>query len=366
MAHSAVLRRVVAGWLPRGRMPKISKRVVDALEASGSKTTFLWDDRLPGFGVKCLPSGGKRYVVKYRLNGGGRAAPQRWLSLGTHGPLTPDQARELAQQALAAVARGEDPQGAKFHSRQAPTLLDVWERFRHEHLPSKKPQTRYDYEAQWRVVIGPKLGRIRVEQLTRSEVDGLHKSLRQTPYRANRVLALLSRLMKLCETWEIRPSGSNPCRHVQKFKETPRTRFLSKLELERLGGAMRELEATGDLSPSAANAVRLLLLTGARLNEVLSARWEWVDWERHLIALPDSKTGAKPVFLSDAALNVLGNQRSNSGSSPFIFPGTGAEGHMINLRKPWNRVPIRQPSVHTVACSCGLRRRYGWGTDNPQ
>lgn len=319
-------------------MAKISKRAVDALEASGSKATFLWDDRLSGFGVKCLPSGGKRYVVKYRLNGGGRAAPQRWLSLGTHGPLTPDQARELAQQALAAVARGEDPQGAKFHSRQAPTLLDVWERFRQEHLPSKKPQTRYDYEAQWRVVIGPKLGRIRVEQLTPSQVDALHKSLRQTPYRANRVLALLSRLMTLCETWEIRSSGSNPCRHVQKFKETPRSRFLSQLELERLGGVMRELEVSGDLSPSAANAVRLLLLTGARLNEVLSAKWQWVDWERHLIALPDSKTGAKPVFLSDAALNVLCNQKSISGSGPFIFPGTGTEGHMINLRKPWNRV----------------------------
>jgi integrase len=319
-------------------MARISKRAVDALEAVGSKAAFLWDDRLSGFGVKCLPSGGKRYVLKYRLHGGGRTAPQRWLSLGAHGPLTPDQARELAQQALAAVARGEDPQGAKLDRRQAPTLLNVWERFHQEHLPSKKPQTRYDYEGQWRVLIGPKLGNIRVEQLTRSEVDRLHKSLRQTPYRANRVLALLSRLMTLCEVWELRPSGSNPCRHVQKFKETARTRFLSPLELERLGVAMRELVASRDLSPSAANAIRLLLLTGARLNEVLSARWQWVDFERHLLALPDSKTGAKPVYLSDAALDVLGNQRSNSGSSQFIFPGAGAEGRMINLRKPWSRV----------------------------
>lgn len=322
-------------------MAKIFKRAVDALEACGGKTTYLWDDRLPGFGVKCLPGGGKRYVLKYRLYGGGRSAPQRWLTLGAHGPLTPDQARALAQQALAAVAVGRDPQAAKLHQRQAPTLADVWERFEKEHLPSKKPQTRYDYHAQWRIVIGPKLGKTRVEQLTRSEVDKLHKSLRQTPYRANRVLALLSRLMTLSEVWELRPPGSNPCRHVEKFKETPRSRFLGSAELEKLGEAMRAIVASAELSPSAANAIRLLLLTGARLNEILTAKWEWVDAERRVLALPDSKTGAKPVYLSGAAWEVLRSQKPYAGSSSFIFPGTGAEGRMINLRKPWTRLCTR-------------------------
>lgn len=333
-------------------MTKISKRSVDALEALNGKTTYLWDDRLAGFGIKCLPSGSKRYVLKYRLYGGGRSAPQRWLTLGAHGPITADQARGLAQQALAAVARGEDPQGAKIRRRQAPTLTDVWERFQREHLPSKKPQTRYDYEAQWKAIIGPKLGKARVEQLTRSEIDRLHKSLRETPYRANRVLALLSRLMNLSEVWELRPSGSNPCRQVQKFKETPRTRFLSYPELERLGVAMRELVALALLSPSAANAVRLLLLTGARLNEVLSSKWEWLDIDRRLIALPDSKTGAKSIYLSNAAWMVLNDQKAIAGASPFIFPGTGVGGRMINLRQPWgkicDRAGLQQVRLHDL------------------
>jgi len=255
--------------------------------------------------------------------------------------LTADQARDLAQQALAAIARGQDPQGAKVRQRQAPTLTNIWERFEREHLPTKKPQTKYDYEAQWRAIIGPKFGRTRVEQITRSEVDKLHKSLRQTPYRANRVLALLSRLLTLSEVWELRPAGSNPCRHVDKFKETPRTRFLGSSELTRLGEAMRTMVASAELSPGAANAIRLLLLTGARLNEVLTAKWEWLDAERCILALPDSKTGAKPVYLSDAALAVLDDQSSYSASSSFVFPGAGAEGRMINLRKPWTRICAR-------------------------
>ena len=160
-------------------------------------------------------------------------------------------------------------------------------------------------------------------------------------FRSNRVLALLSRLMTLCEVWELRPPGSNPCRHVEKFKETPRTRFLGPSELEKLGEALREMVASAEIQPSAANAIRLLLLTGARLNEVLTAKWEWVETERQLIALPDSKTGAKPIYLSDAALAVLDDQKSNTGSSSFLFPGTGVEGRMINLRKPWGRICLR-------------------------
>ncbi|MFO6430275.1 tyrosine-type recombinase/integrase [Erythrobacter sp. W302b] len=316
---------------------KITKRVVDTLESKGSSPAFLWDDALPGFAVKALLSGTKRYVLKYRV-GGGRAAKQRWLTLGTHGQLTPDQARALAQQALAAVARGEDPQAEKYKSRNQPTLTDVWNRFRAEHLPQRKPQTRYEYENQWREAIAPKLGRVAIDDVTRSEVDRLHKSMRLTPYRANRILALLSRLMTMAEVWELRPAGSNPCRHVERFKEQPRSRYLCAEELVRLGATMREMVEKGNLSPSAANAVRLLLLTGARLNEILTARWDWVDRDRCVLSLPDSKTGAKPVYLSAGALLVLDDQRSHSADNPYIFPGRSAEGRMINLRKPWVRI----------------------------
>lgn len=319
-------------------MPKITKRTVDALTGEGNKTRFMWDDALPGFGVKAMPTGAKRYVLKYRADGGGRAAAQRWLALGAHGAITPDQARALAQQALAAVARGEDPQAMKIARRKAMTMADVWLRFKNEHLSQRKPQTRYEYENQWRKILAPKRDKIGVEQLSRSDIDRLHKSMKQTPYRANRVLALLSCLMFLAELWELRPAGSNPCRHVERFKEEPRSRYLGADELQRLGEAMRVMVAAGELTQSAANAVRLLLLTGARLNEILTAQWSWLNRSRCLLALPDSKSGAKPVYLSDAALAVLDNQRMIAANNTFIFPGRGVEGRMINLRKRWLRI----------------------------
>lgn len=319
-------------------MGKITKRSVDALVAVNDKPGFLWDDTLSGFAVKVLPSGAKKYLVKYRTEGGGRAAPQRWLTLGSHGQLTPDQARLLAQQALAAVARGEDPQALKVQKRNALSMDGLWRRFSNEHLTLRKQKTRYDYEGLWRVIVKPRLGSFVVDKVTRSDIDRLHKSMKKAPYRANRALALLSRLMTLAEVWEIRPAGSNPCKHIERFKEIPRNRYLGADELSRMGNSMREMVKVGELSPDAANAVRLLLLTGARLNEVLTSQWEWIDRSRRILALPDSKTGAKPIYLSEAALAVLDDQRQRSSNSQFIFPGAGVEGRMINLRKPWTRI----------------------------
>lgn len=319
-------------------MPRITKRAVDLLQADCSRPSFLWDDALAGFGVKALPTGGKRYLVKYRAHGGDRRAQQRWLTLGNHGQLTPDQARAMAQQALAAIARGADPQQEKLERRAAATLAVVWERFSAEHLPQRKPATRYEYELQWRQTLAPKLGKTAVATLSRSQVDRLHKSLSGTPYRANRVVALLSRLMTLAEVWELRPQGTNPCQHVIRFKESPRERYLGAEELQRLGQTMDAMIAANELSPPAVHAVQLLLMTGARLNEILSAEWGWIDQERRVLALPDSKTGKKLVFLSDASLFVLDQQQAYAGGSKFIFPAARGEGRMINLRTSWKRI----------------------------
>ncbi|WOK37305.1 site-specific integrase [Sphingomonas sp. C3-2] len=319
-------------------MAKITKRSVDTLECVGARPVFLWDDLIAGFGVKALPSGSKKYVVKYRANGGGRGAQQRWISLGGHGQVTCDQARGMAQQVLAAVARGEDPQGEKFKRRSAPTLNDVWIRFEGEYLQLRKPQTRQEYQSQWRDLIGPKFGRRTVDGISRGEIDQFHKSMKHAPYRANRVLALCSRLMTLAEVWEWREAGSNPCRYIQRYDEKPRTRYLAAEEIQRVGISIKKLVAQGKLLPSSANVMHLLLLTGARLNELLTAQWSWIDWERRILILPDSKTGEKAIYLSHAALALLQRQREIAAGSDFVFPGQVASKPMVNLRKPWMRV----------------------------
>ena len=320
-------------------MPKLTKSLVEAIEPEAARPVYLWDSQLSGFGVKVLSSGARKYLVKYRA-GSGRAAQQRWLTLGKHGALTCEQAREMARQALAAVARGEDPQSDKVNKRKSARMRDLWERFASEQLPLKKPSTAGDYTRQWEDIIEPAFGARPVADLRRSDVERLHKRLRDTPYRANRTLALLSRLMTLAEAWDWRRQGTNPCRYVEKFREEARERYLTAEEIGRLGAAMTEMVAAEEIWPEAAAAVRLLLLTGARRNEILTARWDWVDLERRVINLPDSKTGKKPIYLSEAAVEVIDGLRaaSRDPEGPYLLAGRSKGKPLNNLAKPWKRI----------------------------
>nr|WP_252393778.1 integrase arm-type DNA-binding domain-containing protein [Candidatus Rhodoblastus alkanivorans] len=141
-------------------MPRLTKKLVDALP-SASEASYAWDDQLSGFGVKILPTGKKKYIVKYRV-GGGRTGRPRWYAVGAHGQLTCEQAREIATQVLAAVARGEDPQGQKESLRTAPTVADLWKRFEDEHLPRKKPRSAAGYRQIASAHLLPALGRLKV------------------------------------------------------------------------------------------------------------------------------------------------------------------------------------------------------------
>lgn len=277
---------------------KLSKKHIDAAVAEDGKPTYLWDGNLSGFGVKVLPSGKKRYLVKYRAYGGGRSATQRWMTLGTHGEVPLEKVRDHAQQILAAVKRGEDPQGNRFALREAPRLNDLWEQYSTGELLTKKPATIRDYSSIWENLIKPRLGGRMVAEITRADADSFHRSLSKTPYRANRAVALLSKMMTLAEMWEWRDQGTNPCRYIKKNKEKSRERFLNMTELARLGEAMRELVEEEELWLDMANAITLLLLTGARRNEILTCEWSWVSLDTQSIALPDSKTGRKTLYLS--------------------------------------------------------------------
>ena len=316
-------------------MPRLTKRFVETIEAA-TAPVYAWDDQLAGFGIKVLSTGRRKYVCKYRL-GGGRAGRDRWYLIGTHGQITCDQAREMAMQILSAVARGQDPQSNRLAAREAPTLSDLWNRYSTEHLPRKKASSGIDDNQKARDYILPRLGRRKVAEITRADVHDLHRELADRPYQANRVLALLSKMLNLAEAWGYRPDGSNPCRHIEKYKEQARQRYLNNGELCQLGVALDELEANSAHGVYAAAAIKLLLLTGARVNEVLQARWDWVDWDRNNIILPDSKTGPKPLFLSNPALVVLRDlsARPEAATSAFIIKGRLAGKPLVNLAKPW-------------------------------
>lgn len=319
---------------------RLTKKRIDDLLCEGTKPEYIWDSAVSGFGVKTLPSGRKTFVIKYRIDGGGRGAKQRWFTIGRYGNITLDQARRTAQQALAAVARGEDPQGQRQTSREAPKLRDVWEKFVQEEFSQKKPNTVSDYQSMWTNTIEPKLGNQKVLSVSRSDVQALHISLKSTPYRGNRVLSLISKLMSQAEAWEWREQGTNPCRYVKRFEEKSRERYIRPEEISRLAESMRELVLQRSVGQDIVNAITLLLLTGARKSEIITAKWGWVDAERRCLDLPDSKTGKKSVYLSDAALQILEIQKGNmrQPGSEFIFPGNVAGKHLINIAKPWRKI----------------------------
>lgn len=317
---------------------KIIKRTVDALSAPERGEITVWDTDIKGFGLRVQRGGAKAYVLQYRA-GTGRGAPLRKLTIGRHGsPWTPETARREALRVLGLVAAGKDPAAHKIAEREAPTVAELAARFLAEHADAKrKPRTSAEYRRLLEKLILPALGRQKVEAVTRAEIAKLHHSLRAAPYEANRVLAVLGKMLTLAETWGWRSAASgNPARGIEKFPEKQRERMLSPDELARLGDALESFRSAGG-SPYVIAAIRLLVFTGARLGEILNLKWEWIDLERAEIRLLDSKTGAKTIHLPPPALAVLAGLPGIEGN-PHVIAGQRAGAPLVNLQKPWRAI----------------------------
>lgn len=312
---------------------RITKRAVDQLLAGD----LAWDTDVKGFGVRCRASGAKYYVVKMRV--GGR---QRWLTIGRHGsPWTPDSARREAIQLLGLKAGGKDPATERDRQKGAITIAELGSRFLTEYVAHHcKPRTADEYRRAVVHFINPVLGRQRIADLTRADVTRLHHRFRERPYQANRSLAVLSKMMNLAEGWGLRLDGSNPVRHVKKYREDKRERYLTSEELRRLGAVLSDAHANQAETPFTLAAIGLLILTGARLTEILTLRWEHVDLDGGVLRLPNSKTGAKLVYLNDAAIGLLRTMPRMQGN-PHVIPGKKPGARLVNLQKAWRRIRAR-------------------------
>ncbi len=317
---------------------KLTKRSIDSFcyRGDGKSRDVRWDDAVRGFGVRIYPTGRKAFVISYRVNG-----RKRLLTLGPYGPLTLDKARDSAKRNIANVIDGGDPAQTRHAARRAPTVRELCDRYLADYAEGRKKASslRNDRSMIARFIV-PALGGRKVADVTRADVLRLHNSLRKTPYQANRVLALLSKVMNVAEGWGLRPDRSNPCIHVERFKERSRERYLAGIELARLADALAEAEREADGIPPTVAAVRLLLFTGARLSEILTLRWEHVDFERACLRLPDSKTGSKTIHLNAPALAVLAGIERHEGNAHVIV-GQKRGAHLVNLQKPWRAIRER-------------------------
>ncbi len=331
---------------------RLTKRVVDAANAGG-KTVIVWDDELRGFGLRITPNGIKSYILNYRA-GHGRNAPLRRITIGKHGsPWTPEAARREAMRLRGAITGGADPATERKTAAKTMTLNELCGLYSAEGARHKKPSTLRSDEGRLRNHVLPLLGRRRIDQIARADVERLvidvsaGKTAPPPPRTrprgsvargghgtAGQALAVLGAVMSFAMARGL--INNNPVRGIKKPPIRKMERFLSEAEIARLGEAL-EAEAAKSGDPYPAAAIRLLLFTGCRRSEILGLRWDWIDFERAMIFLPDSKTGKKAVYLNAPALDVLA-RLPRIGNNPFVIAGRREGGAYVGIDKVWRRV----------------------------
>ena len=301
----------------------------------GSKVTF--DTDVKGFGCRVTAAGARAYVFNYRT----KAGRDRQFTIGAVGNWRCTAAREEAKRHKQLVNTGGDPMGDVEALREAPDMSDLIDRFMAEHVIRKRPSTADDYRRMLELHVRPALAHLKVAAITFTDIDALHRRMTQNrgAYIANRTTAVLSKLFNLAIRWGMRTD--NPARGVERNYEAKRKRYLSGDELSRLVAALAAHQ-----DRQTADIIRLLLLTGCRRGEALSARWADLDPTAGVWTKPGSTTKQRidhVTPLSAPARQLLSEIRDRqAGNHPrrplgeYVFPAAGgASGHQTDLKKGW-------------------------------
>ncbi len=307
---------------------RVTKAQVDRL-APGE---MIRDNSLVGFGVR-RQKGAPVFFLQKRIG-----ARVRWITIGRYGsPWTPDSARQEAYRLLGQVAEGTPPVTRPDALAAKPAVRDAVKVFLAEHGTRLKPSSHEKYTFLINACVIPELGDRLVADVNRADVMKLHARLAKTPQQANYAIAVLSKFMTWSEEHGHRPMQSNPCFRLKKYRAVRRQRYLSPDEFTRLGTVLDRVQSIDHEHFYFAAAVRLLLLSGARLGEILTLAWKSVDFDRQLLLLPDSKTGQKVIRLNPQTLDLLRSIPRVDGN-PYVIIGRREGSHLINLQKPWRRI----------------------------
>jgi integrase len=269
---------------------RITKSLIDRLQPGD----YVSDISLNGFAARCQ-NVCVSYVVKVSINN--RA---KLFTIGKHGqPWTPDAARKRAMEIKC------DPYAAMKEKIKNPTVKELAKPFIEDHLSTLKTSTRNDYTSIFNNKILTFFKSTDVRSIKRVDCSKFHRKYAATPRMANYSLAVLSVFLNWCEEMGCRDENSNPCFKIKRFPEVERQRYLTDQEVIAIGKALRELEQKGDISIYAGAAIRLLVLSGARKNEILALKHEYINYQQKIAYLPDSKTGQKKIKLNGPALNII-------------------------------------------------------------
>jgi integrase len=304
---------------------RITQKIIAALHSPKTGSRIRYDGEIPGFGVRITSSGIVSFVLNYRIHG-----RERRYTIGRHPELTATAARERALNLRRRILDGNDPLEEREQARSEPTVGDLAKQYLDRYAAVHKRPTSFRNDRQMiDGIICPRLGALRLKAVGKRDIESLHASLKATPYRANRVLALLSKMFALATKWGWR--ADNPVRDIPRFHEDRRERWLSTEELSDFSKA---LDRYGD--QNAANALRLLLLTGARAGEVLKADWTQFDLKRGIWTKPSHHTKQNKIEhipVSEPALQLLRAMKPRGATGP-LFPGANGSAR-VTLRRPW-------------------------------
>ena len=358
----------------QSRKARITKRTVDATPVPAAGESRLWDTDLKGFFLRVYSTGRRVYALKYRLG-----PLQRIYTLGVHGsPFTPESARDAAENALRRVAVGEDPATEKKAAREALTVSALIGRYLEDGpatKPGKRASTWENDGSNLKRHIRPLLGRKVANTVTKAESAAairditIGKTAADEKSEKKRGRAIVTGGAGVARrtltttaamfAWGLEHGlvTANPFTSVRLSAAPVCARFLSREEAGRLLDGLNATEAAGEINPAFCDAIRLLLLTGARKTEILGLRWAEVDIERRLLVLPPERTkaggqnGERRITLSPPALEILAKRRSAE-DAEFVFPAIRGEGHIIGVRRPFakacNRAGLEGVRIHDL------------------
>jgi integrase len=315
-------------------LTKLSDRYIKSLPDPKAGATVIYDADLPGFGIRLTPAGARSFVLNYVVD-----RRERRMTIGRFPAWSTSAAREEARMLKRKINLGIDPMqeavartSDAIAAREAPTLHDLYERYAAEHLPAKAPRAAADDRSMWTAYILPALGSTRVAALRHRDVDALHAEIsRSKPVRANRVIEVLRKALNLAIRWGWR--ADNPATGVRRNHEEKRERYLTPKELMRLTTALAvHPERTS------ADAILLLVLTGARRSEVLMATWDQFHLDDPAVWVkPSSHTKQRRthrVPLSPPAADLL-RRRAEASAGRYVFPGAAPDRPLTDMKRSW-------------------------------
>jgi integrase len=328
---------------------KLTESLIKILKPPKHGSSLVWDTEITGFALRVFaptkvhPEGARTFLLSYWLNG-----MERRYRIGSWPDWSVVASRAEAKAVRQRIDRGEDPASERRERREAPTMLDLADRYKAEHLPRKSKQSQHDDG----VMIGHILRQLgadrKVADVHHGDIVALHRAITDTghPVLANRTLSCASRMFSLAlkpmagedRPWRDQAQG-NPCKGIERNPEQAKERFLSPAEI---AAVIEGLDAYG--RTSAADCIRLILLTGCRPGEAMLATWEQFDSQPGYWIKPAATTKQRREHrlpLSAPALQLLADIRATRGDvdlGEFVFPGQRSGQPLQQLRTCWDDV----------------------------